>query len=75
MTTEMSELMFQSFDEDNSGSLDFKEISTIGVLDTSDDSNVSIELIFKIFDSNGDNMVNLSELSTILKVFVKLIET
>ena len=60
--------MFQAFDGDKSGSLDFTELSAIIIMETGSDDEQSMELVFKVFDSNGDNKVDAKELESVLKV-------
>lgn len=68
MTPKMLDLMFDAFDEDKSGFLDFKELAVILAMDSSKDDKETMELIFKMFDENKDGKVDAKELKKVFTV-------
>ena len=60
--------MFDAFDEDRSGFLEFKELSLVLALDDDTHDKHVLNFVFKMFDSNRDGKISLNEFRKVIKI-------
>lgn len=71
---EYLKLMFDAFDEDKSGYLDFKELSLILAIETDTRDSEIINFSFKIFDTDRDGKISANELQRVIRVSFPLVK-
>ena len=65
--------IFNTFDMDGDGSIDFKEFLWVMYALSDDTPKQKLELIFHTFDNNRDGTISNSEIKTVVKDFFKLL--
>jgi Ca2+-binding EF-hand superfamily protein len=67
------EHVYRTFDEDNDGSISFKEfLLAIGVT-TGSDSKEKLKWAFKMYDINKDGLVDVKEMEKIIKALYEML--
>ena len=64
----MVEIVFDAFDEDKNGFLDYRELTAILAMDTEEDNTHLMNFLFAIFDTNKNGKVEAKDLVKILRV-------
>ena len=70
-----SDLVFQVFDTNNSGTVDFKEFITALSISSRGTVDEKLEWAFKLYDRNGDGKISDQEMLQIVEAIYKMIGT
>lgn len=70
-----SDLVFQVFDTDKSGTVDFKEFITALSISSRGSTDEKLEWAFKLYDRNGDGKISATEMLQIVEAIYKMVGT
>lgn len=71
--TTFSDLVFNIYDTDNSGTVDFKEFITALSISSRGTIDEKLRWAFKLYDQNGDGKISAQEMLRIVEAIYKLI--
>ena len=73
--TAFSDLVFDVFDSDNSGTVDFKEFITALSISSRGDIDEKLQWAFQLYDINKDGLISQDEMLSIVTAIYKMVGT